>query len=239
MSFLDRFKVAIDSVPGENVESRARALGIANPTLYAYLKGKRVPNTDFLIQLKKVTGINLDWLLTGEEAEKKDSMKIDSEYYTHVCNWLGQLTHVLFKYFFLFTTYDQGMSYILENNSIEDLEKSPYYKDELETYKKHPFFDNVTNSTPFVFIPLDKYIELSLMIYNYVIDDYALNDIQTGINKISPFIKTMLHAYSYKKLPPSGVTLSDDALDSIQTVIRLQKTGADLDDLLPDLINKK
>jgi len=49
-----------------NQSNFATELGIKRPTLAGYEKGTFPPSTDFLIKLREVYSINIDWLLTGE-----------------------------------------------------------------------------------------------------------------------------------------------------------------------------
>ncbi|EFL50722.1 helix-turn-helix domain protein [Solidesulfovibrio fructosivorans JJ]] len=79
MEIHDRLELTLRKIPGENVEEKAKVMGVAGPTLYAYLRGKRVPSTEFLLNLKAKTGVSLDWLLTGECVGEK-SNEIDQEY---------------------------------------------------------------------------------------------------------------------------------------------------------------
>jgi transcriptional regulator with XRE-family HTH domain len=58
----------MERVPGDNVEQKAKLLGTTNPTLYSYLRGRTSPSVDFLTNLKIKAGIDLNWLLTGEES---------------------------------------------------------------------------------------------------------------------------------------------------------------------------
>ncbi|WP_156955747.1 helix-turn-helix domain-containing protein [Solidesulfovibrio alcoholivorans] len=64
----ERLKKILEEIPG-SVEEKAKALGVSHVTLYSYLAGKTIPNTEFLLRLKKLTSIDIDWLLTGEEEE--------------------------------------------------------------------------------------------------------------------------------------------------------------------------
>ena len=46
----------------------ARALGIS-PSTYSYYEKNRVPPPSLLVQMARLTGANLDWLLTGSPGE--------------------------------------------------------------------------------------------------------------------------------------------------------------------------
>jgi len=200
MELHERLDEILSKLPG-SVDSKAKALGTTNPTLYAYIRGKRLPNTEFLINLNKLTGVSLDWLLFGKEATKEGSKKIDPKYYSEVCLWVGQIAHTLFRYFFLYTSYDQEIPQILQTKTIEELERDPYFNEELKIYRQHPFFKN-NNSAPFAYISLDNYNSLILMIYNHIVDEYDITHIQDALIKIMPFIKTALNSYACKSIPP-------------------------------------
>lgn len=60
------------------MEQKARALGTSSPTLYSYLNGKTLPNTDFLLRAKETLRINIDWLLTG------DDKNVDVAYFANI-----------------------------------------------------------------------------------------------------------------------------------------------------------
>jgi len=56
---------------GERGKSEfARALGLS-PSTYSYYEKDRVPPVEVLVKMCEVTGADLDWLLTGDEGEKK------------------------------------------------------------------------------------------------------------------------------------------------------------------------
>jgi len=48
-------------------------LGVAQATLSKYEKGQAPPTLDFLVRLKAYSGRSIDWIVTGEEANKAGS----------------------------------------------------------------------------------------------------------------------------------------------------------------------
>lgn len=64
--FVERIKQALELVPGENVDAKAKALATTNASLYSYMNGKSLPQMPFLMNLRELTGINIDWLVSGE-----------------------------------------------------------------------------------------------------------------------------------------------------------------------------
>lgn len=56
----------IDSlVPVRQRGKFAAQLGISKQTLQNYVEGKRAPQVETLIRLQQLTGVSIDWLLTG------------------------------------------------------------------------------------------------------------------------------------------------------------------------------
>ena len=61
-SFGERLKDAFSNRPNKEI---AMLLGVSNPAVTAYLRG-RVPPAEKLVEIAKSTGCNLHWLLTGD-----------------------------------------------------------------------------------------------------------------------------------------------------------------------------
>ncbi|MBL4598557.1 MAG: helix-turn-helix domain-containing protein [Rhizobiaceae bacterium] len=55
--------------PGEKQGDFAQRIGVAVGTIGNYVRGDREPSTDFLLRLRNKTGVDLNWLLTGEGHE--------------------------------------------------------------------------------------------------------------------------------------------------------------------------
>lgn len=66
MEIHERLTLLLGKIPGDNIDQKAKELGLTNQTLYNYLNGKRTPKTEFLIRLREITGVNLNWLLAGD-----------------------------------------------------------------------------------------------------------------------------------------------------------------------------
>jgi len=68
---IGRIRLLREQYAGSRGRSKfARALGISTST-YNYYESDRVPPIEVLLKMCEVTGADLDWLLTGSEAEKK------------------------------------------------------------------------------------------------------------------------------------------------------------------------
>jgi len=52
--------------PGMNDTEIGRQLKTASPVIKNYVDGTRFPNTEMLLEIRRSTRVNLDWLLTGE-----------------------------------------------------------------------------------------------------------------------------------------------------------------------------
>lgn len=65
-SFGARLREAFSNIPNKEI---AEMMGISNPSVSAYMSGN-FPATDKLIEISRMTGINIHWLLTGD-GEKK------------------------------------------------------------------------------------------------------------------------------------------------------------------------
>lgn len=53
---------------GYSRDQLAELLGVSRASIQNYENGERSPNADYLIQFYKFFGINLHWLLTGNQA---------------------------------------------------------------------------------------------------------------------------------------------------------------------------
>ena len=71
-----RLQTVLKELPG-TIDEIAKGLGVSHATLYKYLSGKTKPNADFLAQLKSQTGVNLNWLITGQGEKYGDSNQDD------------------------------------------------------------------------------------------------------------------------------------------------------------------
>lgn len=60
-----RLNLLIDTIEGGNVTRFADKLKMKQSTIYNYIKG-RTPNAETLFRIKKIFGVNLNWLITGE-----------------------------------------------------------------------------------------------------------------------------------------------------------------------------
>ena len=70
-AMIERVRQIRQQYAGSRGKSRfARALGISVST-YSYYENDRVPPIDILLKMCEVTGTDLEWLLTGDTAEKK------------------------------------------------------------------------------------------------------------------------------------------------------------------------
>ena len=65
MDLVARIKEILEEVPG-TIDQKAKRIGTTSPTLYSYLRGRTAPSFDFLAKIKSVTGVNLNWLVSGE-----------------------------------------------------------------------------------------------------------------------------------------------------------------------------
>ena len=65
--------------PGLTDADIARRLKIAQSTVKNYFDGERLPNPDVLIQIERVTGVNLHWLLTGKGSRRVEKGDLFSE----------------------------------------------------------------------------------------------------------------------------------------------------------------
>jgi phage repressor protein C with HTH and peptisase S24 domain len=69
-AIIERIKLLRKQYAGSRGKSKfARALGIS-PSTYSYYESSRVPQIPVLLKISEVTGVDLDWLLTGRKAEK-------------------------------------------------------------------------------------------------------------------------------------------------------------------------
>jgi len=69
-ALFDRIKQVRIQHSGDRGKSRfARELGIS-PSTYNYYENNRIPPVDVLIKIAKLTGVDLQWLLTGEYAKQ-------------------------------------------------------------------------------------------------------------------------------------------------------------------------
>ncbi len=59
------FFVRLREVAGENLSEFARQLGLPQQVVHRYVVGQRKPSVEFLIRIRNVLGIDLNWLLTG------------------------------------------------------------------------------------------------------------------------------------------------------------------------------
>lgn len=71
ISFGQRLKSAISSA-GLVQADAAEKLDIALPTLSKYINGHRVPDADLVIRVAKLSGCDINWLLTGEGSMKQE-----------------------------------------------------------------------------------------------------------------------------------------------------------------------
>ena len=72
-AMIERVKQIRQQYAGSRGKSRfARALGVSVST-YNYYENNRVPPIDILLKMCDVTGADLEWLLTGNAAEKKSA----------------------------------------------------------------------------------------------------------------------------------------------------------------------
>jgi len=70
-AMIERVRLLRGQYAGNRGKSKfARALGIS-PSTYSYYENDRVPPTEVLLKICEVTGADLEWLLTGQSAEKK------------------------------------------------------------------------------------------------------------------------------------------------------------------------
>ncbi len=70
-TIIQRLKTLRTQYAGARGRSKfARALGIS-PSTYSYYENDRVPAIEVLLKICEVTGADLEWLLTGQSAEKK------------------------------------------------------------------------------------------------------------------------------------------------------------------------
>jgi transcriptional regulator with XRE-family HTH domain len=70
-AIIERIKLLRKEYAGSRGKSKfAQALGIS-PSSYSYYEHNRVPPITVLLKISEITGVDLDWLLTGRKAEKK------------------------------------------------------------------------------------------------------------------------------------------------------------------------
>ncbi|CAN5354891.1 hypothetical protein BH10ACI2_BH10ACI2_00260 [soil metagenome] len=67
LDFASRLRDAFDLAPNATI---ARRLSTSDATVKKYLDGERLPIPEMLLEITRVTGINLHWLLTGEGARR-------------------------------------------------------------------------------------------------------------------------------------------------------------------------
>jgi len=72
-AIIERIKLLRKQHAGDRGKSKfARTLGIS-PSSYSYYESNRVPPITVLLKISEVTGVDLDWLLTGRKIEKKSA----------------------------------------------------------------------------------------------------------------------------------------------------------------------
>ena len=72
-AMIERIKQIREQYAGSRGKSKfARALGVSVST-YSYYENNRIPPVDILLRMREVTGADLEWLLTGDTAEKKSA----------------------------------------------------------------------------------------------------------------------------------------------------------------------
>lgn len=60
------FRERLQEAVGKNTAALARRIGEAPARLYPYLAGRSLPPIDILSKIAEATGVNPNWLLTGE-----------------------------------------------------------------------------------------------------------------------------------------------------------------------------
>lgn len=74
-TFGERLKIAFNNARNAEI---ARKLGISEPAIKKYMSGS-LPGIDNLIQIKKLTGRSLDWLIQGEEQTAGEAGMLEAE----------------------------------------------------------------------------------------------------------------------------------------------------------------
>lgn len=67
--FAQRLRIAFDEANNAEIARRCRT---TDTTIKLYTDGERLPIPEMLLQITRVTGVNLHWLLTGEGTRRKD-----------------------------------------------------------------------------------------------------------------------------------------------------------------------
>jgi len=62
----DRLKQTLKFVSGRSIDAKSEVLGFTTAALYSYTAAKNKFPLEFIIKLRELTNVNLDWLLTGE-----------------------------------------------------------------------------------------------------------------------------------------------------------------------------
>ncbi|MCB1470843.1 MAG: helix-turn-helix domain-containing protein [Rhizobiaceae bacterium] len=65
--------------PGVSRLQFAKELGVSDSTLGNYERGDRTPDVEFLVRLRERFGIDIHWLLTGEEKQGSTQLVVRSE----------------------------------------------------------------------------------------------------------------------------------------------------------------
>ncbi len=66
-AFVPRLRQAFDDASNAEI---ARRLNTSDATIKNYMDAKRLPLAEMLIEIARVTGINLHWLLTGQGPQR-------------------------------------------------------------------------------------------------------------------------------------------------------------------------
>ena len=53
----------------DSVNNFALALGINRAVVYRWISGETLPSVKTLIRIRKMYGVSIDWILTGEDTE--------------------------------------------------------------------------------------------------------------------------------------------------------------------------
>jgi transcriptional regulator with XRE-family HTH domain len=74
--FANRMRQAFDH---DNNAAIARRCKTTDATIKLYMDAERLPNPEMLLQIARVTGVNLHWLLTGQGARRVEFGNLFSE----------------------------------------------------------------------------------------------------------------------------------------------------------------
>lgn len=77
-SFAERLNEIADKVGGS--EALAKETGINHDNMLDYLDGMRTPQAASVVAIAEAGGVSLEWLMVGNEGNKKPSQKIVSDY---------------------------------------------------------------------------------------------------------------------------------------------------------------